>query len=433
VSKWILTVALASVAAAALAAEPPSRPGIDAPELAPLGESAVGVRTLALVDRNQPDVAATVAAGGTPTSRDRRLTVDVWYPAQRPPHGEAVTYHGELTGEARSGPFKFSVPGLAYRDAAAAGKGHPLVVVSHGAGNHPAGLTWLTENLASKGYVVAAIHHDDPPYGDPLMLPVGLLRRPLDIAFVVRSLQASLGAEGIIDPQQLALVGYSFGGYGVLTAAGAALDPAAVEHVPGKLMAPFARGGAREGELHVTGLRAVVALAPAGGAGRVALDANRFASVKAPLLLIVGDQDHAVGYAPGVRTIFEAATGADRYLLTFHQAGHGIGLNPAPPEMRSQLWDLDWFEDPVWRKDRINQINLHFITAFLDGILKHDAAHLGYLDVTQVESDDGVWPPPGPAHWSDTSPGTGGITVWKGFQNGHSAGLRLEHRGAAAP
>ncbi|HYL71376.1 MAG TPA: dienelactone hydrolase, partial [Candidatus Dormibacteraeota bacterium] len=156
-----------------------------------------------------------------------------------------------------------------------------------------------------------------------------------------------------------------------------------------------------------------------------------FAAIKVPLLLIVGDQDRSVGYAPGVRSIFEAATGTDRYLLTFRQAGHAIGLNPAPEEMRSQLWDLDWFEDPVWRKDRINAINLHFITAFLDGVLRQDATHLSYLDVPQPESDAGVWPSPGPAHWSDKSPATGGVTVWKGFQSGHAAGLELLHHGAA--
>jgi hypothetical protein len=34
------------------------------------------------------------------------------------------------------------------------------------------------------------------------------------------------------------------------------------------------------------------------------------------------------------------------------------------------LWDQDWFEDPVWRKDRINAINAHCISAFLDRYVK---------------------------------------------------------------
>jgi alpha-beta hydrolase superfamily lysophospholipase len=107
-------------------------------------------------------------------------------------------------------------------------------------------LSWLTENLASKGYVVAAIRHEDPMIGDRSTFAGPLLRRPLDIAFVARELSQSLAAEGLIDPERVALVGYSMGGYGVLTAAGAALDPnGPARLVPGSVMLPYAQGGAQ--------------------------------------------------------------------------------------------------------------------------------------------------------------------------------------------
>jgi len=416
----------------ALAAPPPSQPGIDAPALAPLGPHAVGVRSFTYELHAQPDVVATFAAGGTPAVRERTLVVDVWYPAQRPAGATPETYHGVLSGEPPGPPVKFSQPGLAYRNAPAAAKRCPLVIVSHGLGNDPVAMSWLTENLASKGYVVAAIHHEDPPYGEKASFPTSLLTRPLDIVFVTAQLQSALGTEGLIDPEQVALVGYSMGGYGVLAVAGAEIDAEkAAQYVPGHLLVPYAHGGARQAELRIRGLRAVVALAPAGGGQRQMFTPESLGAIHTPLLLIAGDDDRSVGYATGVRALFEAATGADRYLLTFHYAGHGIGLNPAPEEMRSRLWDLDWFEDPVWRKDRIIAVNLHFITAFLDGELRHDAEHHSYLDVSQPESTAGSWPAPGPAHWSDLSPG-GENTVWKGFPNRHSAGLALEHRTAAA-
>ncbi|MDE8453475.1 hypothetical protein, partial [Klebsiella pneumoniae] len=72
-----------------------------------------------------------------------------------------------------------------------------------------------------------------------------------------------------------------------------------------------------------------------------------------------------VGY-PAVRTLFDQESNAQRYLLTFKEAGHSIGLIGAPPAMRHSFWDLDWFEDAVWRKDRLLPIETHFITAFLD-------------------------------------------------------------------
>jgi len=119
------------------------------------------------------------------------------------------------------------VPGIAVRDAPAAGADYPLVVVSHGYSNDPAAMTWITENLASKGYVVAAIHHADPPITDRSKAAEPYLRRPLDIVFVAESLRKKLGEQHLVDRSRLALIGYSMGGYGALTAAGAFWDPQA--------------------------------------------------------------------------------------------------------------------------------------------------------------------------------------------------------------
>jgi hypothetical protein len=93
--------------------------------------------------------------------------------------------------------------------------------------------------------------------------------------------------------------------------------------------------------------------------------------------------------------------------------------------MRERLWDEDWFEDPVWRKERICAIELHFITAFLDRYVKDDASRQSYLDVRTPDSDDGVWPPQNKLPYDAYSPSDNNITVWKGFQRNHAAGLQL--------
>lgn len=55
-----------------------------APELAALGPYAIGVRSLVVVDRNRPDILNT--RPGEPTVRyDRRLTLEIWYPAALAP------------------------------------------------------------------------------------------------------------------------------------------------------------------------------------------------------------------------------------------------------------------------------------------------------------------------------------------------------------
>jgi len=417
-----------SVATCAMAGEPPSRPGVNAPELARLGTHAVGVRTLVLVDRDQPDVLAFDPKSGVAPKRDRSLTVDLWYPAQPAKGAVPETYSASMESEPPAPPARFGMPGIAVRDAQPAAGRFPLVIVSHGYGNVTIGLSWLTENLASKGYVVAAIRHEDA-YFNPSGLPHALLHRPLDIAFVARELQRSLAGTGTVDPTRTALIGYSMGGYGVLTAGGGILDPQgpAAGIVPGGILKAYARGGASSDLARAPAVRAVVAISPAGGS-LAAWGSNGLEGITAPLLLIAGDHDRTVDYASGARAFFDVATHSNRYLLTFHNGGHALGLGPAPDEMRQHLWDEDWFEDPVWRKERLIGINLHFITAFLDRYVKNDASRSAYLDGLVVESSQGEWQAPAQTAWGAYSPGGEGITLWKGFPRRHAEGLSLMHQ-----
>lgn len=419
---------LCAAPVAAQSVSPPSIPEVDAPELAKLGAAAVGVQTLTLVNKDQPDVLATDPKTGVVPRHDRRFKVDIFYPAQAS-NAARVTYRATMTAEPPSPPVAFSVPGIAVENARPAAGHYPLVVLSHGYGNVTAALSWLTENLASKGYVVAAIRHDDPDIADRAKFAGPLVNRPRDIAFAAAQLQKQF--PDLIDPTRTALIGYSMGGYGVLTVAGAAVDPAGqlAKAIPGGALVADA------GTLKLAGLKAVVAISPFGGNGVDIWGRDGLAGVSVPLLLIAGTRDKLVGYDSGAAGFFAAATHADRYLLSFREAGHSIGLNPAPPEMTKSLWDFDWFEDAVWRKRRVNAINQHFITAFLARTLKGETAMAAYLDVPVVSSDDGVWPvtpgsPDAVPRYAGYSPGTGGVTVWKGFLKGHATGLELRHAAA---
>ena len=414
--RYVIMILLAmglAIAGFAPAHEAPSRPAIDAPELARLGDHAVGVATIELVDA---------------TRGDRRLAVDLWYPAVNVAGATLETYSGSLTGEPPAPPTRFTRPGIAVRDAKRAAGRFPLVVVSHGYDNESVLLSWLTENLASKGYVVSAIRHRDPPITDLARFHEPLLNRPLDVVFVATELQRSLGAEGFVHPERTALVGYSMGGYGVLAAAGGALDPGSplVQLVPDGALAPYARGGASQDSLRVPGVRAVVALAPGGGS-LGAWGAEGLASINVPMLLIAGDRDFTVPYQTGARAYFDQATNSNRYLLTYLGGGHRIGLGPAPGEMRQRLWDQDWFEDPVWRQERVVGINLHFITAFLDLYVKDQDSRAVYLDGLTPKSSMGEWPAAAASAYDAYSSGADGVTTWRGFQRQHAEGLELLH------
>ncbi|MDE2304116.1 MAG: dienelactone hydrolase [Gammaproteobacteria bacterium] len=424
-------VCAALLASPALAERVPSVYGADAPQLAALGPDRVGYRTLTLVEHDQPDVLAYDSASGRVPQRDRTLVIDLWYPALASASAPHVVYRAAFPSEPPAPPAPFTIPGIAVRDAKFAGHDRPLVIVSHGYSNQPVAMSWITENLASKGYVVAAIRHEDPPITDKAKFVGPLVRRPLDIAFVAAALQRDLAAKHWIDPRRTALLGYSMGGYGVLTAAGATLDPHSpvIRAVPGGALAPYLRGGPRAAALDVAHLRAVVAISPAGGSPWNVWGAAGLAGIDVPLLLINGDQDRTVGYTEAARAFFDEAVHARRYLLTFREGGHDIGLDPTPPQMRNSLWNEGWFQDPVWSTERVNAINAHFITAFLDRYVKGDASREAYLDLPVVESDRGVWPASVPGGYDAYSPGSGGVTVWKGFRRPYAIGL--EWRSAA--
>jgi predicted dienelactone hydrolase len=428
----MIILALAVIALAAQgpipadAAQPPSVPTVDAPELAALGPHAVGVESLTLFQPAQPDVLARVPAGAALPLRDRELPVNVWYPAR--PGGTPTVYSGALTGEDGKD-VPFVIPALAIRGAVPVAGSFPLVILAHGYGGAPEAMSWVAENLASKGYVVVGPHFRDPPYGDSGGLAEPLARRPLDIAFVAARVQAQAQArQGVFaaaDAARTVLIGYSMGGYGVLTAAGGALSPTLAPITHGAL-APFVAGAPRAGELKVKDVAAVVAISPAGIFGAAeAWGPTGLSGITAPTLFLVGGQDHVVGYDPGVKTLWAQEIHAPRYLLTFENGGHSIGMDPAPDSMRARLWDLDWWEDPVWRKERVIGIELHMITAFLDRYLVADAAGGADLDVATPLSNDGVWAAKAGEPYAAVSPGPPASTIWKGFQRAHAQGLEL--------
>jgi len=112
-------------------------------------------------------------------------------------------------------PQTVSIPGKALRDAPPAeGKSYPLVIVSHGYPGSRYSLSYLTENLASKGYVVAAIDHTDSVFGEEKGFQSTLLNRANDQLFTIgaiHELAASPGhfLKGIVDPARVGIVGYS--------------------------------------------------------------------------------------------------------------------------------------------------------------------------------------------------------------------------------
>jgi len=392
----------------------------DAPELAARGSYKVGVHTLELINKNQVDVLN--SKGGTDPLYDRHLKIEVWYPAIiAAGKKELETYNATL------GLFKdstrplipFSFTGRALRNAApdlSSGK-FPLIIVSHGYVGSKLLMTYLTENLASKGYVVVAINHTESTYSDRGGFQSTLLNRAKDILFVLNQVADLAKADsksflaGMADADNTALIGYSMGGYGVLNAAGAGYSS--------KLTGAFSQmtGGSKAINVRTADnaefkgsydsrIKAVVAFAP-WGMQRGVWDSAGLVGLKVPTLFIAGSLDDVSGYEDGIKAIYKGAVNANRYLLTYINARHNVAPNPPPAASLKAGVAFDeyyHYAEPTWNEYRINNINQHFVTAFT-GIYLKQKDYGKYLDL----------------------PAQSNPKTWTGFKPRTSTGLELLH------
>ena len=395
----------------------------DAPELSARGQYSVGVRTLDLVHKDQIDI---LNYGKSEDSLyDRPLTIEIWYPAATASGIKELITYEEVMGNANSPdrpiiPFTFL--GRASRNAQpnhSAGR-FPLIIVSHGYTGSRYLMTYLTENLASKGYVVVSLDHTESTFKDAAGFSSTLLNRSLDVLFVLNEI-ARLGHKedsflnGLVNADLTALIGYSMGGYGVINVVGAGYSPQAAQFFSSmangsKALYERTIGNAAFEASIDPRIKAVIAFAP-WGMQRGIWNAEGLAGIKIPSLFVAGSLDDISEYDKGTKAIFEGAVNSDRYLLTYLNARHNVAPNPPPPESLAPGLHLDEYlryADSVWDMRRINNVNQHFTTAFLGIYLKNEKRYTSFLNIAQ-NSKDGNWP---------------------GFKPRTTVGLQLDHKAA---
>jgi len=407
----------------------------EAPELGRRGSYLIGTQVIAVTTADRPEITSASLLTGLTSLAARKLDLRIWYPAMPDAKGAAMRYdHVMLLGGKPS--LTVSGDGFAITDAPPSKDGtFPLVVMSHGFGGWNTHFSKLAEHVASHGYVVVSINHADMPVDSVpsffLSFSQVLLNRTLDQRDVIDQLVASAqrgdGIAALINPDRVGLVGYSMGGYGALASAGAhyRTNDGPVSKLPGRAKDAL-QASASDG----APIRALALFAPWGGQpdGR-AWDAANLAAMKIPTLMVAGSEDDVVNYRDGVRWLFDNLTGADRHLLVFREARHNIIGNSFALGPDEDFRAYEFLVEPVWRSDRLNAINQHILTAFLDLHLKGKTEMAAYLDMPTKDSNAASWPTTFGEQLNGEWAGPKENGYWRGFQRRWATGMTAVHAG----
>ena len=149
----------------------------------------------------------------TDSARNRKFAIDMWYPSD---DAHPDWYR----------PVPLVRPVFVSRGAKPAAGKHPLVLISHGALGFRYAQAWLAEQLASKGYIVAALDHPGSMRGN--LTGEGMFtlwNRALDVTFAIDQLLADKRWSSLIDASKIGFNSHSAGGHTGLLLAGGHFDP----------------------------------------------------------------------------------------------------------------------------------------------------------------------------------------------------------------
>jgi predicted dienelactone hydrolase len=354
-------------------------------------------------------VFSTTGAQGQP------LTVRAWYPAvgataetatitYTAPNkfGEQITPGEEITSVGRA---------LADGRPDTTGGPYPLVVFSHGFALSPIDYGTLVEHFASQGYVVLAPEHNESFDGSLTGFWEELIDRPVDISRTIdHAEQLSRSGEplaGMIDLDDVAVVGHSYGGYTALAAAGAQFDFAAYKDRCAALAADDPRNffcaplpnesdmAMRAGLDEVpSGLwpsfgdpRITAAISLAGDA--YLFDQRGLAELEVPVMAMGGTIDEGTPYTWGAKLTYDHAGSTNKTLVSFPGAGHFLFLDPCEnlPWVENSVYRDAICSDAVW-DTRPLDIVMHYTTAFLRDTLDADPKARGVLAGQQPQLDN---------------------------------------------
>jgi dienelactone hydrolase len=221
-----------------------------------------------------------------------------------------------------------------------AAKNLPAVVLPHGgpASRDTWGFDWLAQYLACKGYaVLQPEYRGSTGYGDSWLLQNGFKSWRTSIGDITASARW-LASQGIADPNRLAVVGWSYGGYAALQSA--VMEPALFKAVVA--IAPVTDLDLLKQEATAyTNAQIVADYIGSGPNIAEGSPLRHAAAIKAPVLLVHGDMDWTVRIAESDKMgAALTASGKDAKVLRFKGLDHQLEDSDARIEMLTEIGKL---------------------------------------------------------------------------------------------
>ena len=296
----------------------------------------------------------------------KAVPVEVWYPTRLTLPGE-VYWYGLFGAEA-------------HRDAEWSGDASeklPLVVLSHGDKGSRGSLVWLAQFLAEKGYIVLAPDHPGNAYGD--VDPVAsfeIWKRPVTISRVLDWALEQSPFKARVNREQIAVVGFSLGGYTALALAGVRWDLGKFKkscdtESTGQdcSFLSQSRNFAEETQFAEQDLSdkrigSVVSIAPAWGPGVIEDSAKK---VSVPLLLVASEDDEVLSWKANASHYAELFTGEKNHWVK--RGGHWVYLSRCATDKKQFAPELCGEEQDQLRQQvhpELKKVILNFLNNSLE-------------------------------------------------------------------
>ena len=233
-----------------------------------------------------------------------------------------------------------SIPGYLTVPAGKEAKGLPLVVMPHGgpAARDSWRFDWLAQFLAARGYAVLQPQfRGSAGYGDDWLNKNGFRNWRTAIGDINASARWA-NAQGIANPNKVAILGWSYGGYAALQSA--ALDPSLYKAIVA--IAPVTDLQLFKEEFNFFSNSDFVRYEIGNGTNVTeGSPLRRAASIQAPVLLVHGTMDANVRYEQSAK--MDAAlrsAGKQSELLTFDGLDHQLEDSDARTQMLTKIGEL---------------------------------------------------------------------------------------------